>query len=53
MAWIGSCGLKHMSCGSPQSAGEKQIKEWRRAWKIQLIESDNPQWADLFYTLQA
>jgi len=32
---------------------EKQIKEWRRVWKIQPIESDNPQWADLFYTLQA
>ena len=31
---------------------EKQIKEWRRAWKIQLIEADNPRWADLFYTLQ-
>jgi putative endonuclease len=23
---------------------EKQIKEWRRAWKIALIEKDNPQW---------
>ncbi len=28
---------------------EKQIKEWKRAWKIQLIESDNPQWIDLYY----
>jgi len=26
---------------------EKQIKEWRRAWKIQLIEADNPDWVDL------
>ncbi len=32
---------------------EKQIKEWKRAWKIQLIEADNPHWADLFYTLEA
>jgi len=27
---------------------EKQIKEWRRAWKIMLIEEDNANWADLY-----
>lgn len=27
---------------------EKQIKKWRRAWKLELIERDNPQWRDLF-----
>jgi putative endonuclease len=27
---------------------EKQIKEWKRDWKISLIESDNPHWIDLF-----
>lgn len=27
---------------------EKQIKEWKRAWKIELIESVNPQWRDLY-----
>ncbi len=27
---------------------EKQIKEWRRAWKIELIEAVNPEWRDLF-----
>jgi len=26
---------------------EKQIKEWRRAWKLNLIEHDNPTWTDL------
>jgi len=26
---------------------EKQIKKWNRAWKISLIESDNPEWNDL------
>ena len=26
---------------------EKQIKEWRRDWKIRLIESMNPDWRDL------
>jgi putative endonuclease len=32
-------------------AREKQIKEWKRAWKIELIESFNPDWADLWETL--
>ncbi len=27
---------------------EKQIKKWRRAWKLRLIEEGNPQWADLY-----
>jgi len=27
---------------------EKQIKKWKRAWKIKLIEEDNPQWIDLY-----
>ncbi len=26
---------------------EKQIKKWRRAWKLELIEKTNPQWLDL------
>jgi putative endonuclease len=30
---------------------EKQLKEWRRAWKVQLIEASNPQWLDLFAEL--
>ncbi len=28
-------------------ARERQIKEWKRIWKIQLIEADSPQWIDL------
>ena len=28
-------------------AREKQLKRWRRDWKINLIEADNPQWIDL------
>ena len=31
---------------------EKQIKEWRRAWKIELIERGNPQWPDLYDDLR-
>jgi putative endonuclease len=27
---------------------EKQIKEWKRAWKIELIERENPNWMDLY-----
>lgn len=27
---------------------EKQMKEWRRAWKVALIEKGNPQWRDLY-----
>ena len=26
---------------------EKCIKEWRRSWKLELIEKDNPVWRDL------
>jgi putative endonuclease len=26
---------------------EKQIKEWKRDWKIELIEHENPHWLDL------
>ena len=29
-------------------AREKQLKKWRRAWKIRLIEEHNPDWRDLF-----
>lgn len=27
---------------------EKQVKKWRRAWKVELIERANPQWRDLY-----
>ncbi len=27
---------------------EKQMKKWRRQWKINLIEKNNPQWNDLY-----
>jgi putative endonuclease len=39
---------------SPTSAitREKQIKKWNRAWKVRLIEAINPNWVDLYPTLQ-
>jgi putative endonuclease len=27
---------------------EKRIRKWRRAWRLELIERDNPQWHDLW-----
>ncbi len=27
---------------------EKQLKKWKREWKIALIEKDNPDWRDLW-----
>ncbi|WP_426664684.1 GIY-YIG nuclease family protein [Rhodanobacter aciditrophus] len=30
---------------------EKQLQEWKRAWKPRLIEAENPEWRDLYPTL--
>jgi putative endonuclease len=27
---------------------ERAVKEWRRRWKLELIEKRNPEWRDLF-----
>ena len=32
----------------PAIRREKQIKKWQRAWKIRLIEEQNPNWVDLY-----
>ena len=37
----------HESMGSA-IAREKAIKEWKREWKIQLVEEKNPEWHDLY-----
>ena len=29
-------------------AREKALKEWKRAWKLELIEKTNPEWKDLY-----
>ncbi len=31
---------------------ERALKEWRRSWKLELIEQGNPTWTDLFDNLQ-
>ena len=30
---------------------EKNMKKWKRKWKMELIEKSNPNWEDLYYTL--
>ncbi len=32
-------------------AREKQIKKWRRDWKVALIETENPDWRDLYNSI--
>ena len=32
---------------------ERQLKKWKRGWKIELIEKDNPQWIDLYPSMAA
>lgn len=32
-------------------AREKNMKRWRRAWKIEAIETSNPTWSDLYPSL--
>ncbi len=38
---------------SPEAAiaREKQLKNWHREWKINLIERENPYWSDLYPAL--
>ena len=31
-----------------EGLGEKQIKAWKRKWKLNLIEEQNPGWDDLY-----
>jgi putative endonuclease len=40
-------------CDSREAAVvlEYRLKEWKRAWKLRLIEERNPEWADLYETL--
>jgi putative endonuclease len=30
---------------------EKRLKGWKRAWKLEVIESVNPDWQDLYHTI--
>jgi len=43
----------YVAVENPESAiaREKQIKTWKRHWKLRLINEFNPQWRDLYYDL--
>lgn len=43
LVWFETCPDMHAAI-----TREKQIKGWRRAWKIALIEKMNPDWRDLY-----
>jgi putative endonuclease len=30
---------------------EKELKKWKRSWKVELIEKDNPEWNDLYESI--
>jgi putative endonuclease len=30
---------------------EKELKKWKRSWKVQLIETENPQWNDMYESI--
>ena len=32
---------------------EKQLKKWKRKWKIELIEKHNPDWRDLYLDIDS
>jgi putative endonuclease len=40
-------------CGDINAAiqREKQLKNWKRSWKLELIEDFNPEWEDLYFKL--
>ena len=46
LVWYEGCGDMEVAI-----AREKAIKEWKRAWKIELIEQANPEWRDLYAEL--
>jgi putative endonuclease len=46
LVWYG-----HYADVNEAIAREKQLKKWERAWKLKLIEAMNPDWVDLYETL--
>jgi putative endonuclease len=30
---------------------EKELKKWKRSWKVQMIETQNPAWDDLYESI--
>lgn len=46
LVWYEQCATMEVAI-----AREKELKKWRRSWKIALIEAQNPDWVDLYPTL--
>ena len=46
LVWYETCGIMETAI-----AREKAMKEWKRSWKIRLIEETNPDWRDLYEDL--
>ena len=42
---------EHFRVPQAAIAREKNIKAWKREWKLRLIEEFNPEWNDLFFEL--
>ena len=40
----------HESMGSAITR-EKRLKNWKRKWKLELIERSNPKWQDLYHRI--
>ena len=45
--------FEHCNDVNAAIAREKQIKGWKRAWKVELIEIHNPYWNDLYTDIAA
>jgi len=46
LVWYEECGTMEAAISR-----EKAIKEWKRAWKISLIENRNPEWKYIYNEL--
>ena len=46
LVWYEECGTMEAAISR-----EKAIKEWKRTWKIRLIENRNPEWKDIYNEL--
>jgi len=43
---------RHFAAKNSSKSREKQLKEWKRDWKINLLERDNPHWLELYPSLR-
>lgn len=43
-----TCTLRGYGFHSDAHERERRLKRWKRQWKIELIEKENPNWEDLY-----